>query len=252
MNLSRPFRIQRPEPSAVETPPEAPLGNSFEDPPGNPSGRPLRNLLRRHPLGNSPKHPLGRPSSKPPSKTPFGTNLLRKNPSTASPQHPSRRPFREPPSGRATSEHPLSKPFGERRVSRNPFRSRRKALPEDPFEAPSKHPFGNLRSMTLVPKASPKASFGTCHPETPFRTHLRSTTHVSECAASLPEAPECTMKPSERNYHGSLRMRHVSPEESECAVSKTSSGCLRARHLSPGAFLFQPNFIKYTGNSQNF
>src|SRR5207237_4981649 len=82
------------------------------------------------------------------------------------------------------------------------------------------------------PESQPESLLRNVPSRNPFRTHLRSTTRVSECTASLPKAPECTMKPSERNYHGSLRMRHVSPEESECAVSKTYSGCLRARRVS--------------------
>src|SRR5438105_11156576 len=140
---------------------------------------------------------------KAPPEDPFATpsgrtlrNALRKTPSQRPPEDPLRNLFRRPPLG-----YSFEDPFGACRVSRNSFG----VIPK-PYRVPLRSfvgtSFGSLRSMTPVLKTSPEATL-----RNPFRNHLRSTTRVPECQsrktprslrdATLPEAPECTVKPSE-------------------------------------------------------
>src|SRR6266540_871683 len=190
------------------------------------------------PLRNLSKSPSGRPSAKPPSKTPS-----------------------EPPS----FEDPLQD------VPKPPFEALRRAprVPKPPSE-PSRSPagcpfrssdgtsFGSLRSMTPVPKANPEASFGTGHfeplSETPSeratcpRVHREAPRviipgslrmhHVSpedsECDATLPEAPECAESPANDIYSGCPRMRHVSPEApSAPQASRKLPSASRAPRVTP-------------------
>ena len=104
--------------------------------------------------------------------------------------------------------------------------------------------------MTPVPKANPEASFRTGH----FEPLSETPSERATCPRVHREAPRVIIP-------GSLRMRHVSPEDPECAASDTSSrelsecdatlpeapecaespandiysGCPRMRHVSPEA-----------------
>ena len=153
--------------------------------------------------------PSGRPPSQPLSKTP--SRIFFRRPLRSVPRVP-----------KLLRSHPEALPSAPSKLRRNLLRkpSEYDTCPED---QPGSHPSKPLSESPSERDTCPRVPKPQASPE------------ASKFAATLPEAPECTLKPSERNYHGSLRMRHVSPEESECAVSKTSSGCLRARHLSPSA-----------------
>src|SRR5438132_4269494 len=101
----------------------------------------------------------------------------------------------------------------------------------------------------------------------------------SECAASLPEAPECVASPASDNCPGSLRTRHLSPstpagrltpdapepaawpspespsrELSEWAEPREppTPGTRRVRHVSPGVIYFFQPILKYTEKQCNF
>src|SRR6266540_5918646 len=151
------------------------------------------------------------------------------------------------PSGRPPSQ-PLSKTPSRiffrrplRSVPRVPklFRSHPEALPS----APSKLRRNLLRKPSeydTCPEDQPGS-----HPSKP----LSESPSEHDTCPRVPE-PQDSRKPPRRNppgssrvhreaqrviLPGSLRMRHVSPEDSECAASDTSPGRLRVRRNHPGS-----------------
>src|SRR5207237_111692 len=144
----------------------------------HPSGRTLRNLLRRHPPGNLSRttswKSFGRPlrilrktPSHPPSKTP--SQPFSKTLSKISPKAPST----------ATSKHPaLSDPFGARCVSR---------ILSEPSRSPTECPLRSLR-RNLLRSLSEKATCPECRRRNPPGSPR---VHREAPRVKYQEAPEC-------------------------------------------------------------
>src|SRR6266540_3245468 len=204
----RPVRTSRPT-RAVDL-----QSNDQSRPFATPSGRPLRNTLRKTP----PKHPSGRTLRntlrKNPSQPPFEDNLSEtafEDPfGTNPPGRPLRKHLRDAPPRKTLSEpfgewhvfpkHPIVKNPSERAACPETLSEPSRSPAECPFEAFAGTPFGTLRSMTPVPKASPEASFGTSPFETPSgptfgARHVPPSAEAESQPRKPPSAPQASRKP---------------------------------------------------------
>src|SRR6266542_998492 len=147
------------------------------------------------------------PEAQPPSKTLLETlpEALRKSVRktlSGTFRRPSRKSFRRPLRDVPPRSTPLSEPFGACRVSQDPFGVVPKPCrmpPSKPSLEPPSEPFGEghvSRKPAKSPFETPRNRLRSTTPVPECRSR-KPTSEASECAATLPEAPECAVKSRE-------------------------------------------------------
>src|SRR5438105_7104822 len=194
----RPVRTSRPT-RAVDL-----QSNDQSRPFATASGRPLRSPLPEAPTatpsGRTLRNPLSKTTSrKQPSKTPSEPTLP-EDPfeNTFGTRHPER-PFRSLSESDTSTRSTRSLNPSERAACPETLSEPSRSPAECPFEAFAGTPFGTLRSMTPVSKASPEASFGTSHFETPSgptfgARHVPPSAEAESQPRKPPSAPQASRK----------------------------------------------------------